>query len=130
MPTPTVFVVDDDLSLRIALERLLRCAGWSVRTFASAAAFLEPRHHLASGCLVADVHLGQMSGLELQAYLARIPGAIPVILTSGFDDAATETEALRLGAMAYFKKPFDTQALLDSIRRGMDHRATLVGRRC
>ena len=115
----TVFVVDDDPSLRIALGRLLRTAGWSVRTFTSAEEFLEQQCSSAPGCLIADVHLGRMSGLELQAILARTKGAMPVILTSGFDDGLTESEAVRLGAIAYFRKPFDAALLLESVQRGL-----------
>jgi FixJ family two-component response regulator len=115
----TVFVVDDDPSLRTALRRLLRTAGWSVRTFTSAEEFLEQQCSNAPGCLIADVHLGRMSGLELQAILARTPGAMPVILTSGFDDGLTESEAIRLGAIAYFRKPFDSVLLLECVQRGL-----------
>ena len=115
----TVFVVDDDPSLRTALRRLLRTAGWSVRIFTSAEEFLEQQCSNAPGCLIAVVHLGRMSGLELQAILARTPGAMPVILTSGFDDGLTESEAVRLGAIAYFRKPFDSVLLLESVQRGL-----------
>ena len=120
---PTVFVVDDDPAVRSALERLLRGAGWTVRTFASAEEFLQEDLHLARGCLVADVHLGRMSGLELHARLGNRAEPMPVILTSGVDDANMELEAFRLGAIAFFRKPFEASDLLDSVRRGLgaDH---------
>jgi FixJ family two-component response regulator len=121
-PQPTVFVVDDDSSLRIALQRMLRAAGWSVQTFSSAEEFLERQCIQASGCLIVDMHLGRMSGLELQAILARTPGAMPVIVTSGFDDGVTESEAGRLGAFAYFRKPFDAIELIESVRRCLTSR--------
>src|SRR5262249_4381288 len=116
---PTVFVVDDDPSVLRALERLFRGAGWPVRTFASAEEFLRHDLHVARGCLVADVHLGRMSGLELHAPLGRRPRRMPVILTSGVDDVNMEAEAFRLGALAFFRKPFEATALLDCVRRGL-----------
>jgi FixJ family two-component response regulator len=119
-PAPTVFVVDDDPSVLRALERLFRGAGWTVRTFASAEEFLQQNLTVARGCLVADVHLGRMSGLELHATLANRAGQIPVILTSGVDDVNMELEAVRLGAIAFFRKPFEASALLDSVRRSLD----------
>ena len=115
----TIFVVDDDASVRTALERLLRAAGWNVRTFASAEEFLEQDVDLGVGCLVADVHLGRMNGLELKTTLNGRAAKVPVILTSGVDDAALEDEAHRVGAIAFFRKPFDVGALLDSIRDSM-----------
>jgi two-component system, LuxR family, response regulator FixJ len=124
MPSATVFIVDDDSSLRRSLERLLRLEGWPVRTFGSAEEFLEQCSSGVRGCLVADVHLGRMSGLELQAILARWPSALPVILTSGLDDGITEAEAARLGAFAYLKKPFDASELIESVKRGMESGAS------
>ena len=118
-PSPTVFVIDDDPAVRIALERLFRGAGWTVRTFASAEEFLQQDLEAAQGCLVADVHLGRMSGLELHATLGSRAGAMPVILTSGVDDVNMERQALRLGAIAFFRKPFEASALLDSVREGL-----------
>ena len=118
-PAPTIFVVDDDPTVRSALERLFRGAGWTVQTFASAEQFLERDLDLVHGCLVADVHLGRMSGLELHARLGRRTGAMPVILTSGVDDVNMERQALTLGAVAFFRKPFEASALLESVRRGL-----------
>jgi FixJ family two-component response regulator len=116
---PTVFVIDDDPTVRSALERLLRGAGWTVRTFASAEEFLRQDLQPLHGCLVADVHLGRMSGLELHATLGHRADAIPVILTSGVDDVNMELEAFRLGAVAFLRKPFEASAVLDSVRRGL-----------
>jgi FixJ family two-component response regulator len=121
-----VFVVEDDSSLRSALERLLRIAGWSVRTFSSAEEFLEHSCNSVRGCLIADIHLGRMSGLELLAILTRTPAAMPVILTTGFDGGITEAEAIRLGAFAFFRKPFDSSALLACVERGMNWKPSQV----
>jgi FixJ family two-component response regulator len=115
----TIFVVDDDPSVRTALERLLRCTGRPVRTFASAEAFLEQADHDECGCLILDVHLGQMSGIELQAHLVQQCSPIPVILTSGFDDGEAEMTALRMGATAFLRKPFEVSALLAATERGL-----------
>jgi len=117
-PTPTVCVVDDDWSVRVALERLFRGAGWTVKSFGSAEEFLN-HDHFDCACLVADVHLGKMSGLELQAMLAARGGAPATILTSGLAEDEMELEARRLGAMAFFPKPFDASALLDAVSRAL-----------
>jgi len=116
---PTVFVIDDDPAVRIALERLFRGAGWAVRTFASAEDFLQQDLDGVHACLVVDVHLGRMSGLELHATLGSRAGAMPIILTSGVDDVNMERQALSLGAIAFFRKPFEASALLDSVRQGL-----------
>lgn len=114
-----VYVVDDDRSVRVALERVLRYEGWTVRSYASAEEFLKHDLQHVSGCLVADVHLGQMSGLELQAALGHRAATLSVILTSGVADDEMEREARRLGASAFFRKPFDVEALLSAIRRAV-----------
>jgi len=119
MAAPTVFVIDDDAAVRTALERLFRGAGWPVRTFASAEEFLQQDLDRARGCLVADVHLGRMSGLELHAKLGARADPMPVILTSGVDDVNMEREAFRLGAIAFFRKPFEASDLLDAVRRAL-----------
>jgi FixJ family two-component response regulator len=119
MAAPTVFVIDDDAAVRTALERLFRGAGWPVRTFASAEEFLQQDLDRARGCLVADVHLGRMSGLELHAKLGARAEPMPVILTSGVDDVNMEREAFRLGAIAFFRKPFEASDLLDAVRRAL-----------
>ena len=119
---PTIVVVDDDASVRTALERLFRLAGWTVRTFTSAEELLDPDVDLAIGCLVADVHLGRMSGLELKAALDHRAARVPVILTSGVADATLELEARKVGAIAFFRKPFDVSALLDLVQASVERR--------
>ena len=94
----------------------MRSAGWQERGFASAEEFLQ-EDALAGGCVIADVHLGRMSGLELLAALGNRSHPMPVILTSGVTDTDMEREARRLGAMAFFRKPFNVTALLESVRR-------------
>ena len=114
-----MFVVDDDSSLRFALQRLFRSAGWSVRTFGSAEEFLEQPRNDAHACLIADIHLGRMSGLELLSLVGEMPRTLPVILITGFDGGVTEAEAIRLGAFAFFRKPFDARELLRCARRAI-----------
>ena len=117
---PTIYIVDDDLSVRTALERLFRTNGWTVRSFGSAEDFLRHDIRAARGCLIADVHLGRMSGLDLlQAIADGHSHRLPVILTSGVDDMDMELEARRLGAEAFFRKPFDIGALVDAVKRGL-----------
>ncbi len=116
----TIYIVDDDLSVRTALERLFRAVGWNVRSFGSAEEFLREDVRAARGCLIADVHLGRMSGLDLLHAIADGRShRLPVILTSGVDDADMELEARRLGAKAFFRKPFEIGALLDAVKRGL-----------
>jgi FixJ family two-component response regulator len=115
-----VFVVDDDASLRLAMQRLFRSAGWTVRTFGSAEEFLAQPREQSRGCLIADIHLGRMSGLELLAIVTQTTGALPVILITGFDGGVTETEAIRLGAFAYMRKPFDAKELLQCATRALE----------
>src|SRR5262249_6481027 len=117
-PARTVYVIDDDASVRTALARLFRGAGLAPRTFASAEEFLQ-QEKVVRGCVVADVHLGRMNGLELQAALGRRAESIPVILISGVADAEMEREAMRLGALAFFRKPFDAGLLLDAVISGV-----------
>lgn len=117
--TGTVFVVDDDLSVRRSLERLVKSAGWTVRTFASAEDLLREELPPARACLIADVHLGNMSGLELQAALNERAPHLPVILTSGLDNAELELEACQLGTVTFLRKPFAPGALLGWIKKAL-----------
>jgi len=115
----TVFVVDDDPSVRRSLERLVRSAGWTVRTFASGEELLREDLPAAGVCLIADVHLGSMSGLELQAALNVRAPQLPVILTSGLDNPELEMEACQLGTVTFLRKPFEPGALLGWIRKAL-----------
>jgi FixJ family two-component response regulator len=111
----TVHVVDDDASMRGALARLLKLSGWNVRMFESAEAFLAERETLPRGCLVLDIQLTGMSGLDLLERLAELNCSWPVVAMSGSHDDNSEPEALRLGARIFLRKPFEPQAFLDAI---------------
>jgi CheY-like chemotaxis protein len=118
-PVQTVYVVEDDASIRQSLRRLLTSYNWPVRTFDSAEAFLAELDKLSSGCLVVDVGLQGISGLELVQRLTDARLSWPIIVMSGLYDTKTESEALRLGARAYLRKPFDSRALLNAIARAL-----------
>jgi len=115
----SVVVVDDDLSVRRALQRLIRSAGFSVETFASGQEFLDSDPGGASRRVVLDIHLGGMSGLEVQERLAARGVRMPVIVITAHDDARTRARVESLGAVAYLRKPFDDEVLLDAIRKAV-----------
>ena len=117
-----VAVVDDDPSVRRGMERLLRSAGFSAITFESAEQFLAICRPEELSCLILDVHLGGMSGLELQATLRKAGWTTPVILITGHDDAWT-SNAVRMSGTLYLRKPFDDQVLLAVITRAMGSEA-------
>ena len=112
---PAVYVIDDDASVRRSLGRLLNLTPWPVRTFDSGEAFLAELDYLSPGCLVIDIQLGGMSGLDLLAHMKTARPAWPAIAMSASDIDSTRSEALRLGARAFLRKPFDAQSLRDAI---------------
>ncbi len=110
-----VFVVDDDESVRASLRLLIESSGYDVITFKSAEDFLDSRFGKKPCCLILDIRLPGMSGFQLQEHLAKSQSQIPVIFITGHDHNQLEDEAMRLGAIAYLRKPFDEQCLLDAI---------------
>ncbi len=110
-----VFVVDDDDSVRDSLKLLIESSGYDVVTFKSAEDLLDSRFRENPCCLVLDVCLPGMSGFQLQEYLVKSQSKIPVIFITGHDRYQMEDRAMRLGAIAYLRKPFDEQCLLDAI---------------
>jgi FixJ family two-component response regulator len=118
--TPIVFVVDDDISVRESLELLLRCEGWQPETFASAQEFLfRPRPPVPS-CLILDVSLPDLNGLDLQKRLALERTDMPIIFITGHGDVATSVQAMKVGAVEFLMKPFEQNVLLDAIRKSLD----------
>src|ERR1700738_4519350 len=116
---PPVYVVDDDVSMRESVGSLIRSAGLRVETFASAQEFLaRPRAEVPS-CLVLDVKLPGLSGLDLQQELAKADVHIPIIFLSGSSDVPISVRAMKAGALEFRTKPFDDEVLLDAIRRGI-----------
>jgi FixJ family two-component response regulator len=120
MTTPVVYVVDDDVSVRESLELLLRFAGWRVETFASAREFLAHPRRPEPGCLVLDVSLPDLDGLELQQRLAGDQTALPIIFITGHGDIPMTVKAMRAGAIEFLTKPFDDDALLGAIRGAIE----------
>lgn len=110
-----VAIVDDDASVRSALLGLMRAAGLEARAYASAEEYLRSGGPAETACLVADVRMPGMSGLELQAQLNAGPLRIPVVFITAHGDAAARARALGAGALRFFQKPFDDQELLDAI---------------
>ncbi|GAB0150223.1 MULTISPECIES: response regulator transcription factor [Marichromatium] len=128
----TVFVVDDDQAMRTSLQWLIESTGMSVQTFESADAFLANHYPGRAGCLLLDVRMPGMSGLELQSYLAREGYRLPVILITGHGDVTMAVKAMKAGAFDFIEKPFHDEDLLDSIRNALDyderHRASQATR--
>ena len=114
-----VFVVDDDLSVRQGLQRLLKAVGWEVETFASAQEFLAHRKENIPSCLVLDVGLPDLSGLDLQKQIMEANREIPIVFITGHKDVPTSVRAMKAGAVEFLVKPFSEQDLLDSIQEAI-----------
>ena len=118
----TVFIVDDDPSIRRSLERLVRAGGYRVQTFVSARQFLERADVETPDCVVVDVRMPGQSGLDLQQVLEAAGHDIPLIFITGHADGPMIEQALRAGAVELLAKPFDGEVLLDAVRRALDKR--------
>jgi FixJ family two-component response regulator len=117
---PRVFVVDDDGAVRQSLQSLLRSVGLEVEVFASASEFLASKIPNGPSCLVLDVRLPEMSGLDFQAELARAKIMIPIIFITGHGDIPMTVRAMKGGAVEFLPKPFREQDLLDAVRIGLE----------
>ena len=114
-----VFVVDDDRAVRDSIAMLVRAEGLAVRTFDSARSFLAGWDHSEESCLIVDLRLPDLSGLELQERLAATADAPPIIFLTGFGTVPSAVHALKAGAMDYLEKPVDPGALLARVREGL-----------
>jgi FixJ family two-component response regulator len=114
--TPIVFVVDDDVSVRESLELLIRYAGWRPETFATASAFLAHPRVIVPSCLVLDVSLPDLNGLDLQRLMAADRIDTPIIFITGHGDVPMSVRAMKAGAAEFLEKPFADDVLLDAIR--------------
>jgi FixJ family two-component response regulator len=115
-----VAIVDDDDLMRSALQGLLKEAGFTARAFASAEEFLGAEDHRHAGCLIADIRMPGMSGLDLQARLNAEQIRIPTIFITAHGDARMRMQALRAGAVEFLAKPFDDEVLLDGVRAALE----------
>jgi len=118
-PKPVVFVVDDDVSVCESLELLIRTAGWVPQTFASAREFLSRAPVPAPGCLVLDVHLPDLNGLDLQESVAADRNDLPIILITGYGDVPMTVRAMKAGAVEVLTKPFRDDVLLGAIAQAI-----------
>ena len=118
-PDPLVFVVDDEPAIRDSLALLLRSVGIPTRTFDSAQAFLDAFQPVPNSCLLADVRMPGMSGLELQETLRKRGLKVPVIVLTGHGDIAMAVRAMKAGAADFIEKPYNDQVLIDSVHRAL-----------
>ena len=124
---PIVFVVDDDLSVRESLELLIESAGWKPETFASAQEFLGRPKALVPNCLVLDLSLPGLNGLELQRRISVERADLPIIFITGHGDVPKTVQAMKAGAVEFLTKPFSEEVLLTAIRQAIERsRATLT----
>jgi FixJ family two-component response regulator len=124
--TPIVFVVDDDVSVRESLESLIRFAGWHPETFASAHEFLARPRVLAPSCLVLDVALPDLNGLDLQKRIAVDRIDMPIIFITGYGDVPMTVQAMKAGAVEFLTKPFGNDVLLTAIRNAIERSHTTL----
>jgi FixJ family two-component response regulator len=124
MDSPLIFVVDDDASVRTAVRRLLMSVRTPVRLFASAEQFLADTPAGTRGCLILDVRLPGMSGLQLQQQLVEQGWNLPLIFISSYDDDDPRDVALRKGAVAYLRKPFDRDQFMTGVLRALGRAAS------
>jgi len=127
MLTPVVFVVDDDISVRESLELLIQTAGYQVETFASAQEFLSRPPVLAPSCLVLDVNLPDLNGLELQKRVAANRVDMPIIFITGYGDVPMSVKAMKAGAAEFLTKPFGDDVLLSAIQNAIDRSQAALG---
>jgi FixJ family two-component response regulator len=118
--TAIVFVVDDDISVRESLELLIRNAGWQPETFVSAQDFLSRPRVLVPSCLVLDVSLPGLNGLDLQKRVAADWTDLPIIFITGYGDIPITVQAMKAGAVEFLTKPFDDSKLLSAIRQALE----------
>ena len=119
-PTPIVFVVDDDISVRNSLEWVIRFEGWQAETFSSAQEFLARSRVFVPNCLVLDVSLPGLNGLDLQQHIGDGRGEMPIIFITGHGDIPTTVRAMKAGAIEFLTKPFADDVLRDAIRNALE----------
>jgi FixJ family two-component response regulator len=126
--TPIVFIVDDDVSVREALEPLIRKIGWQPETFASAQEFLDRSRPLVPSCLILDISLPGLSGLELQKRIAVERTEMPIIFITGCGDVPKSVQAMKAGAVEFLTKPVSNEVLLGAIQEALERSRAALGR--
>jgi FixJ family two-component response regulator len=124
---PIVFVVDDDMSVRESLELLIQTAGWQAETFASAREFLARPRPLVPSCLVLDVSLPDLNGLDLQKRIGADRSDMPIIFITGHGDIPMSVRAMKAGAVEFLTKPFGDEALLSAIGHAIERSRAVLG---
>ena len=114
-PVPLISIIDDDASVRVATNRLVRSLGYVAHTFASADGFLQSPHVNDAACVIADVQMPGMSGIELQSHLIAQGRSVPMILITAFPEESIRSRALKAGAVGFLSKPFDGTILIECI---------------
>ncbi len=127
-PEPVIYVIDDDDAVRQSLEFLLRTAGFTVRSFESAKAFLEITQELRFGCIITDVRMPGISGIDLLRRVKELGVDIPVIVITGHGEISLAVEAMKIGAADFLEKPFDDDQLLGALRTTLSRDAGLAER--
>ena len=125
--TPVVYIVDDDISVRESLEGLIQEAGWRPRVFSSAQDFLAHPRTSGPNCLVLDVSLPDLSGLDLQQRIAGERADMPIIFITGYGDVPMTVRAMKAGAVEFLTKPFGDEVLLNAIRGALERSASTQG---
>jgi FixJ family two-component response regulator len=128
LPTSAVYVVDDDVSVRESLELLIRTAGWHPELFASAQAFLDHPPASVPNCLVLDLSLPGLNGLELQKRVMAARPEMPIIFITGHGDVPKTVQAMKAGAIEFLTKPFPDDVLLNAIRLALERSRSFLGK--
>ena len=124
--TSVVFVVDDDISVRESLELLIAAAGWRPELFASAQEFLSHPRPAGASCLILDVNLPDLSGLDLQKRIATDYSGTPIIFITGYGDIPTTVQAMKAGAVEFLTKPYTSEVLLSAVRSALERSRAIV----
>lgn len=124
---PTVFVVEDDVSVRASLELLIDSAGWQPQTFASGHEFLSRPREITPSCLVLDVMLPDISGLDIQKHVMLDQVDMPIIFITGYPNVPNSVQAMKAGAMEFLTKPIEEDVLLDAIERAIKRSCATIG---
>jgi FixJ family two-component response regulator len=119
-PNPTVFVIDDDPSVLKSLSRLLRSLGFDAETFASAELFLARKHYDGVGCMVLDVRMPGLSGMDLQDELSKADYSMPIIFITGHANIPMSVQAMKKGAVDFLTKPFDDEELMQAVKKAIE----------